>query len=289
MDERRKRTSCGHVRIRDEDRLNARHNLLALDLAVRLHDGETKWSGPNHTGHLLLRNLLCRDLRLHRLIILYFLLAGLFFELGSRRGSIHCLREAIRRDGLGDYTRYEVKPGLNVLRATEEISNTREDLLRKVRRRNPNILFGNFAARAKLTLDLVTSTNEGDAIHGRHDGLLNDFAGDTALQHLCVLVAFELVALLNVSLDLILDHVCHEGVHIGWSVCNSEVNLLGALRVSPESGVVLQAVAGTILMHGKRRLEFERLAGLEGCVELHTSRQTLPGVVCLHPPSLSLA
>jgi hypothetical protein len=63
---------------------------------------------------------------------------------------------------------------------------------------------------------------------------------------------------------------------------------MSSLEVATESGVVLETVAGTVLVNGESRKELGRVGGAKSVGELHAGRETLPRVVGLRPPAITL-
>ena len=116
-------------------------------------------------------------------------------------------------------------------------------------------------------LHLLARAHCGNAVHAGHDRLFDQLAVDCradGLEKLELLrrILVLYLALLDVLLDLadVLVHqhgqdLRHVGVHVAGFFIVDEVDRRGAVVVQRQRGVVLQAVAGAIHLHGQVRHE----------------------------------
>ena len=225
------------IRIRDVDSLDGRGDLLSLYPPVRLNDRKSEGSRPDDSGHLF---------------ILDPVKGGNVLRTATLDRK--CGKDPGRWNGFRDEPRTKVEPGLNILGSREQVPNAPDNLLCQVRRGVPALFFGDIFPFLQLPLNLVPCTDECDTVHSRHDGLLDDLSGDLSVQHDRVLDVLR-----SFLLHLLLDHGRDVAVHVGGTVRSTEVDLLCALSISTEGGVVLETVAGAILMDRKVGLICERI------------------------------
>src|SRR5271154_771800 len=94
-----------------------------------------------------------------------------------------------------------------------------------------------------LLPDLTNRTKECDTIHVGHNCLLDDFPRHLSNQNLS-----ELVTLRSILFNLCLDELCDTGVYIGRSMARLKIDLFSSSDIPSKGGIMLQAIAGSILM-----------------------------------------
>lgn len=99
----------------------------------------------------------------------------------------------------------------------------------------------------QLPKNLISRPNESNPIDTGHDGLLDGLPLDLPPQLLRQLMIFAL-RVCNIPIDGFYHHVCYVGVHVAWPFVWAEVYLVCAFGVPAQGCVVLQAVAGTVLV-----------------------------------------
>ena len=133
-----------------------------------------------------------------------------------------------------------------------------------------------------MTCETSATKPRSERERGTH-GLLDDLASHLALQELGVLVALEDLARNN-----LVRHRRDSRIDVRRPVPNIEIDLVRALEISPERGVVLQSVASPVLMNRERALVLDRVGRTKGVGDLEAGRETLPGILGLEPPALAL-
>src|ERR1700730_9404493 len=131
-----------------------------------------------------------------------------------------------------------------------------------------------------LLPDLTNRSKECDTIDVGHNCLLNDFP-----RHLSDQSLSKLVTLCSILFNLCLDELCDTRVYIRRSVTRLKVNLFSSSDIPSKGGVMLQAIARSILVDRQMRDELCRVWKIEGIFELDASGQTLPWVFRRKPPS----
>lgn len=142
----------GRGRVRDVNRLQGRHDLLALRLTIRLHDRQPQRRRPHHRRHLFLP---CAGL--HRI------------SLGVGALGFEDLGETFFGNAFGNEFGAEIEPVLDAFGTCEEVTDAVEDILCKVGRSCPTVFFRYVSPIFQLPLDLVASPDISDAVHSRHD------------------------------------------------------------------------------------------------------------------------
>jgi len=178
------------------------------------------------------------------------------------------------------------------------------DLLGEVGCCTPTLFFGNLLLILQLSLYLLTRTDESNPINCRHHlptitihtsthtlqfqrkathSLLDNLPRDLSLQHDRILLA-----LLRVFRQQLLHHISDMCVHVRWSVCSTQIDLSRTAIVTPKGCIVLQTVAGPVLVHREGRLEQVCVRRFESGAKFDASREALPRVVGFLPPESSL-
>lgn len=167
------------------------------------------------------------------------------------------------------------------------------------------MLGGDVASLLELLLDLLLRPDERDSVDGGHDlqrgrrqsydecagkgqgrgtySLLDDFPIDLALEQQRLDITQR-----RLLVDDLVRHGCDSRVDVGRSVSDIEVDLMGSLEISSESGVVLESVAGSILVDRKGAGVLSRDGRAESVGNLDAGRETLPRVLSFEPPSVTL-
>ncbi|KAI6757830.1 hypothetical protein HG531_003655 [Fusarium graminearum] len=140
------------------------------------------------------------------------------------------------------------QPILDIVGTTEHGSESCKDVLCDVcggdEIRNASLLVHFWVKGIQLFANLLLRARKGDTVDISHDCLLHNLSGNLAHA-----VLAELVALLGFFGDRLLDKIGNSHVNISWSISRHEVNLLSTPSISTECCIMLQTVAGTILVH----------------------------------------
>ena len=97
-----------------------------------------------------------------------------------------------------------------------------------------------------------------------------------------------MLSLGHILRNLLLNHVRDIRIHIRRLIRHIQIDLSRTLVISTQSSIMLQPITSTILMNGQVRLVFQRIGRLQRVSEFDTRRETLPGIVGLGPPALSI-
>ena len=113
--------------------------------------------------------------------------------------------------------------------------------------------------------------------------MFDDLTSDLSLQQLC-----QMLSLGHILRNLLLNHIRDIRIHIRRLVGHIQIDLSRTLVISTESSIMLQPITSTILMNREVRLVFQRIGRLQRVSEFDTRSETLPGIVGLGPPALSV-
>ncbi len=133
-----------------------------------------------------------------------------------------------------------------------------------------------------LLANLLPSTSKRDAVDVGHNSLLDDLAGNLAVQGFG-----ELISGLHVLGDAFLDKMSDSRVDVSRTLAGLQVDLAGAPSITAQGSIMLKSIAGSILMHWQVRNEFGGIGRIESGFELETGSQALPRILRLAPPHLS--
>lgn len=277
---------CGGIG--NVNRLQGRHDLLTLRLAIRLHNRQSQRRRPHYRRHLLLPYA-----GLHRIC------------LGIGALGFEDLGETFFGNTFSDEFGAEVQPVLDAFGTCEKVTDAVKDILCEVCRSCPTVFFRYVPPIFQLPLDLLASADIGNAVHGRHDlqqkpsidikeleqsktwrthRLLDHFARYFSQQELC-----NLLAIVDVSLYDLFDHVGNIGIHVRRPVGDCQVDLCSTFAITSEGCVMLQTITCTVLVDGMRRHVCMRVFRLKSSVKLRAGSKTLPWIVCLGPPAPTLS
>ena len=117
----------------------------------------------------------------------------------------------------------------------------------------------------------------------RTDRLLDDLTSNLALQQLC-----QMLSLGHILRNLLLNHIRDIRIHIRRLIRHIQIDLSRTLVISTQSSIMLQPIASTILVNGQVRLVFQRIGRLQRVSEFDARGETLPRIVGLGPPALSV-
>lgn len=112
------------------------------------------------------------------------------------------------------------------------------------------------------------------------DGLTLYVIGQFLCQFLQVLLAI-------LTLDILIYHLDHHFGNMRVDVTGffprTQIYLVGSLYVSAQGGIVLQAVATTVLMYMQMRDIILRIGTAEGVRKINDSTDGLPAIFVLQP------
>src|SRR5258706_11361750 len=293
------------VRVTKENTLNSGDELLLMLLAIRLNNWESQKRGPYNSSHMLLGVGLCN--------IKPALTNAPFF----RHFCLDKQRNTALWNGAANELGASREPILDIPGASEEISNTTKRLDARVRslplqsiKSNtyhmgqvgshlvPHIRIADFS-KTQLPLDLFPCSDESDTVHSSHNlptistrasplrlvahSLFDHLPCNLPLKHNGKFITF-----LRRLAQFCLHHFGDVRVHVASSVRHVQIYLAGTLNIASKRGIMLQPIAGSILMDRQARLIHERVGRLECVSEFHAGSKALPCIIRLEPPSLSI-
>ena len=154
-----------------------------------------------------------------------------------------------RISSLADDVRAGPEPLLDLMSAGEQVGDGLEGQFSYVKTGLVRLLLREEILVPELLVDLLAGADEGDPVDAGHDCLLNRLPLYILRQLLGQLVDLLVGVLPG---EVFSDHPDHHlgdvRVDIAGLFAGTEIDLVGALHVAAESGVVLQAVAAAVLM-----------------------------------------
>ena len=176
------------------------------------------------------------------------------------------------------------EPLLDLVSPGEQVGNCFEGQLSDIETGLVGLLLREEILVPELLVDLLAGADEGDPVDAGHHCLLNRLPLDVLGQLLGQLVDL-LVSVLprQVFSDHLDHHLGDVRVDVAGLFSGTEVDLVGALDVAAESGVVLQAVAAAVLMDVHVGNIVFRTVSFEGPREVDDAADGLPTVLVLQP------
>lgn len=113
--------------------------------------------------------------------------------------------------------------------------------------------------------------------------MLDNLPRDLPLKH-----ESELVPSRGFSINNLIRHPRNSRINVRGSIPLIQVDLKGSPKVTSERGVVLETVAGSVLVDRKSRAEFSWIGRTQSGGELETCSEALPRIFSRKPPARTL-